>query len=112
MAKRAMQAAIEQGQAAARAEMKTDEMDEHAGEEAGGLAEEWAEDHEHAIESASDHAGDDLERIYDPVKDLARRTLDHAERESEKRRERLHRLLESGERVKLVQVPQPKELVS
>ena len=73
-------------------------------EEARDISEAWAEGHEEAIERSSDRAGDDLERIYEPAKELARKSVHAAERDNEMRRKRMHRLLESSERVELVQV--------
>merc|ERR1719240_431883 len=84
-AKAAMGAATAEGQAAARAAVHSRELDEQKGEGDELKAELWAEGHERVIEHASDHASDDLERIYAPVKDLAHKTLHAAEHEAEKR---------------------------
>jgi hypothetical protein len=103
-AKKAMRGAIAEGRKAAQKEMKDRKMSEQTGEEARGKAEEWAEDHEEAIERASDSAHDDLERVYEPVKRMVADAKDDAEREDRSHRDRLDRLLEKGERVELVQV--------
>ena len=66
-AKRAMREAISQGRVAADAAMKERKVSEQTGEEARDISEAWAEGHEEAIERSSDRAGDDLERIYEPV---------------------------------------------
>merc|ERR1712139_689892 len=81
-------------------------MGQQRAEEARALSEKWAEDHEQAIEDASDRSNDDLERIYGPVKKLARHLVDDAERNDAMHRVKLQNaqgLLESGERVELVQ---------
>jgi ElaB/YqjD/DUF883 family membrane-anchored ribosome-binding protein len=111
-AKRAMREAISQGRVAADAAMKERKVSEQTGEEARDISEAWAEGHEEAIERSSDRAGDDLERIYEPAKELARKSVHAAERDNEMRRKRMHRLLESSERVELVQVPRTQELAS
>jgi hypothetical protein len=103
-AKNAMREAISEGRTAADAEYRSRKMGEQTAEETRGLAEEWAEAHEDAIEDASDHASDDLERIYDPVKELARHTLEVAERNDAMHRVHVQRMLESKKRVELVQV--------
>merc|ERR1719456_2215330 len=99
-----MREAIANGRAAAHAEYKSRRMGEQTAERARGLAEKWAEDHEEAIEDASDHGNDDLERIYGPVKELARHMLEVAERNDAMHRMHVQSLLESGKRVELVQV--------
>lgn len=111
-AKRAMRAAIAQGRVAADAERKRRALGEQKAEQTREVAEEWAEGHEGAIERASDHAEDDLERIYGPVKTLASKSRDSAEREASKRESGMHRLLENKERVALVQVIQGQDMAT
>jgi len=103
-AKKAMREAIAKGREAAHAQYKSRKMGEQKAEETRELAEEWAEGHEEAIEHASDRGSDDLERIYEPVKSFARHTLEVAERNDAMRRTHSRDLLESAERVELLQV--------
>merc|ERR1719440_1588183 len=104
-----MREAISAGRAAAHAEYKSRKMSEQTAEQTRQLAEEWAEGHEDAIEDASDHGSDDLERIYGPVKELARHTLDVAEHNDAMHRLHAQSLLESGKRVELLQVLRAKQ---
>jgi hypothetical protein len=102
-AKESMGAATSEGQEAARAAMKSRELDERQGERDELKAEMWSEGHERAIEHASDHASDDLERIYAPVKHLVRKTLETAEHQAAERGTRLDRLANRDD-VELVQL--------
>merc|ERR1711896_111748 len=79
-------------------------MGQQRAERARDLSEKWAEGHERAIEEASDHGNDDLERIYGPVKELARHMLEVAERNDAMHRMHVQSLLGSGKRVELLQV--------
>merc|ERR1712167_243201 len=105
-AKKALREAKTKGSEAAHEEYAFGKMGQQRAEEARALSEKWAEDHEQAIEDASDRSNDDLERIYGPVKELARHLVEVAERNDAMHRLKLQKaqgFLESGERVELVQ---------
>merc|ERR1711959_461646 len=106
-AKKALRDAKTKGSEAAHEEYAFGKMGQQRAERARALSEKWAEDHEQAIEDASDRSNDDLERIYGPVKKLAHHLVEVAERNDAMHRVKLQKaqgLLESGERVELVQV--------
>merc|ERR1712072_1154448 len=105
-AKKALRDAKTRGSEAAHEEYAFGKMGQQRAEEARALAEKWAEDHEQAIEDASDRSNDDLERIYGPVKELARQKLDVAERNDAMHRLHAQGLLEIGTRVEQVQLVQ------
>merc|ERR1712072_818045 len=105
-AKKALRDAKTKGSEAAHDEYAFGKMGQQRAEEARALSEKWAEDHEQAIEDASDRSNDDLERVYGPVKELARHLVEVAERKDAMLRVKLQNaqgLLESGERAELVQ---------
>merc|ERR1712139_5229 len=79
-AKKALREAKTKGSEAAHEEYAFGKMGQQRAERARALSEKWAEDHEQAIEDASDRSHDDLERIYGPVKELARHLVEVAER--------------------------------
>lgn len=103
-AKDAMGAAIAEGQAAAQSEMQRRQVDEQTGEEDRLKAEMWAESKEKVIETASDHAGDDLHRIYKPVQHLVHKSIEAAEHQAKERHARLQHLLGSRDRLALVEL--------
>merc|ERR1712072_985035 len=105
-AKKALRDAKTWGSEAAHEEYAFGKMGQQRAERARALSEKWAEDHEQAIEDASDRSNDDLEVIYGPVRELARHLVEVAERNDAMHSAQLQNaqgLLESGEPVEFVQ---------
>jgi hypothetical protein len=103
-AKKAMRKAIEVGRKESARLMRNGNVSERVGEKMEDQTEFWAERHEHAIENAGDSAQDDLERIYEPVLEMASRARSKAMDGERERAEKLRGLTRSADRLQLLAI--------